>query len=235
MLGRLGAPPDLSLLSCPQAGPHAVTLILQKRLSHGAAGDGSGDMDRRTFSAGVLGCLSLLGIRPVWGGAVSQAEIPAGVTPGLADLADAWFGTGLAYERAHRHYCYGEKEPGCSRIVRSPDSPESLALIAAQKALAHAAAPVLRTRARTAGDVIVKYHVIDMHYGHWPPDDWAWVAAGGDALCEQVRREAGKFGVDLNPFWLKTASSFAEIDGDRHSPRWRAVARWRTARYESMV
>lgn len=193
-------------------------------------------MDRRAFSAGLSACLSLMGIRPAWSEGTTSGGIDGrGVSPRLAELADAWFETGLAYERAHRVYCYGGGEPTGYRLVRSADSPERLALLRSQKALVHTAAPVLREPARTADDVILKYHVIDMQNGWWPLDDLAWAAIGGGALYERVLREAREFGVGINPFWLNTASLFAEIHGERHSPRWEAVSRWRTPKYQSVV
>lgn len=31
----------------------------------------------------------------------------------------------------------------------------------------------------------------------------------------------------INPFWYKTPSPSAMIDGDRHSPKWAVISHWR--------
>lgn len=86
---------------------------------------------------------------------------------------------------------------------------------------------VLYEPSRSQGDVIFKYHVVDMLQSWRPVGNWLWVNGQDLKLCQQLEREAEQFGVAVNPFWYKMPSAFAMIDGDRHSPKWAVISRWR--------
>ncbi len=99
-------------------------------------------MERRKFLSSIVAGLSLVGIRPSWSHEAHQGPVLQGITPRLSELADAWFETGLAYERAHRFYCFGDRDdlPSYVRLARQPGCPEGEALTRAQQALAHSVA-----------------------------------------------------------------------------------------------
>lgn len=191
-------------------------------------------ISRRDFTAFLSLFSALLTWRPVRAMAAHETTVLTGISPRLAATADAWFEAGIAYERARTGF-HADGQPGLWRVRLDPEGPEQLALRTAVANLTGACRLVLREPAQTAEDVILKYHVIDMQYGHWPVDDWAWAAVDGDALYHEVLRESERFGVRINPFWLGAPPLQAEIDGDRHSPRWETVSRWRTPKYQSIV
>lgn len=97
----------------------------------------------------------------------------------------------------------------------------------AERTFVYMSVDVLNEPSRSQGDVIFKYHVIDMHHSWRPVGNWLWASTHDLKLCQQLEREAEHFGVVINPFWYKTPSPSAMIDGDEHSPRWAVISRWR--------
>lgn len=149
-----------------------------------------------------------------------------GISPRLAALADAWKETWAAYHKVLGPAfaaAQSNERPG----IASDFKASPVWLEPARRSLT-AALRVLDEPAQTRSDVVLKYHVIDDLIGRWPVPDWMWVAANGPARCRRVEQEAQDFDVAINPFWLTTASPFAEIDGDRNAPAWRDVERWST-------
>lgn len=150
--------------------------------------------------------------------------IEAGISPRLAALADAWKETWAAYHKVIGQAfatAQSNERPG----IASDFKASPVWLEPAQLSLA-AALRVLDEPSHTRSDVILKYHVIDDLTGRWPVPDWMWTAAHCSQRCRIVEHEAREFDLAINPFWLATASPFAEIDGDRDAPAWRDVERW---------
>lgn len=180
-------------------------------------------ISRRTFGGGVAAFIGLLFSR------LPAMALPVqvrGVSPRLAGLADTWVEEGETFERVKRDVFQHDPQTMSRRIYPDPDCQEMRLWRATKHQLAEASAAVLREPARTRSDVILKYHVVDMNYGHRPVDDADWIALGGGALYAQVADEAERFGIEINQFWLGEAPH-AAIDGDRYSPLWAEVARWR--------
>lgn len=183
-------------------------------------------ISRRLFNgAGVLG-LATLAWRPPWSMAAAPASTGPDVTGPLAVLGDAWEGVGRDYDRvSHKVLQYSRQAGGFWRA--EPHSPTFHVWSMARKYV-EASARVIIEPSRSPGDVILKYHVIDMHSGWRAIDDGLWIEAGGGRHERTVLQEAEAFGVNINAFWLPgSASPFAEIDGERDSPRWSVIDRWR--------
>jgi len=184
---------------------------------------------RRAFRGGVAALVGLLFARLPAAAWSVQAR---GVSPRLAALADAWTEEGDRFERVKAEVFQHDPGTMSRRFYPDPDCKEMRFWRAAKRKLAEASAAVLQEPARTSSDVILKYHVADMNYGYWPVDDVDWIALRGGALYAQVAKEAARFGIEINPFWLGEAP-LALIDGDRYSPRWAEVARWRYGKFAS--
>lgn len=97
----------------------------------------------------------------------------------------------------------------------------------AERSFVYMTVDVLEEPSRSQGDVIFKYHVIDMLHRWRQVGHWLWVGARDLKLAQQLEQEAEQFGVAISPLWGKTPSPFATIDGERHSPRWAVISRWR--------
>lgn len=180
-------------------------------------------ISRRTFGGGVAAFIGLLFSRLP---AVAMPVQVRGVSPPLATLADAWAEAGDRFEVVRREVFRHDPGTMSRRFYPDPDCEEMRLCRSTKRELAAASAAVLREPAHTASDVILKYHVVDMNYGHRPVDDADWIALRGGALYAQVADEAERFGLNLNRVWLGE-KPHAAIDGDRYSPRWTEVARWR--------
>lgn len=184
-------------------------------------------ISRRDFGGGVTALVGLLLAR------LPAAAMPAqfrGVSPRLVGLADAWAEEGKRFEQVKRQVFQHDPRTMSRRFYPDADCKEMRLWRATKRQLAEASAAVLREPARTPSDVILKYHVVDMNYGYRPVDDEDWIALRGGALYAQVANEAARFGIGINRFWLGE-TTLAAIDGDRYSPRWAEVARWRYGKF----
>lgn len=184
-------------------------------------------ISRRTFGGGVAALIGLLLAR------LPSAAMPVqfgGVSPRLAALADAWAEEGTRFEQVKREVFQHDPRTMSRRFYPDPECKELQLWRATKRQLAEASAFVLREPARTPSDVILKYHVVDMNYGYRPVDDEDWIGLRGGTLYAQVATEAARFGIEINPFWLGE-TPFAAIGGDRNSPRWAEVARWRYGKF----
>ena len=184
-------------------------------------------ISRRTVGGGVA---ALVGVLLARFPAVGMPAQFRGVSAHLGALADAWAEEGETFERVKREVFQHEPRTMSRRFYPDPDCQEMRLWRATKRKLAEASAAVLREPARTSSDVILKYHVVDMNYGYRPVDDEDWIALRGGALYAQVATEAERFGIEINAFWLG-GTLYAAIDGDRYSPRWAEVARWRYGKY----
>lgn len=166
--------------------------------------------------------------RPAW--AVSgghAASVPVAVSPEIAALADAWEAVGQEYDET--------KHSKFTRMVNRGESidhacPDYRQWEDAKARLLQATSVLLKEPSKSEGDVILKYHVIDTHYSSRVVDYWTWdFGIKGWQLCEIVRCEASAFAVPINQFWGggSMTSPWAMLDGDRDSPRWAVIARWR--------
>lgn len=188
-------------------------------------------LTRRIFT--VLGAAFAItaASRPSWGARAVAVDGDDAVSPRLLALGDGWEEAGRAFE-AQRHVTYyKDMEPGIMRAY-STYAPELVALRDKTRAMLSVAAELFWEPSRSRADVLLKYHVID-DLCSWRVvhNEAAIIAAGGPWWHGIVEREAEVFGLHLNYFWLSEAPPYAEIDGDRNSPKWAAVGRWRTERY----
>jgi hypothetical protein len=182
-------------------------------------------LSRRIVVQGLAVVTAGLSWRPAWavsGGAA--ALVPVAVSPDMVDLANLWEAIGRKYDETKHRRFTSMVNRGQLIDAACPDYKRWEKV---KERLLHATTVVLREPAQSEGDAIFKYHVIDMHTGWRPVDNWAWTHAKGWELSEVVRREAEQFGVAINPFWYKMPSALAMIDGDEHSPRWAVISQWR--------
>ncbi len=182
-------------------------------------------LSRRTVVQGLTALTAGLAWRPAWAVPRGVAPtVPVAVSPDMVSLANLWEAIGTKYdETKHRRFT-----PMVNRgQLIDAACPDYKRWEKAKERLLHATTVVLKEPAQSQGDVIFKYHVIDMLTELRPVDNWAWTNAKGWELSEEVRREAEYFGVAINPFWYKTPSPSAMIDGDRHSPKWAVISHWR--------
>lgn len=189
-------------------------------------------LDRRGFMQVATMTMAMLSWRPAWAWAAAPSARGT-VSPRLVALADAWAEEGDKFERVETEIFQHDPKTMSRRFYPDPDCPEMRLWRAAKRGLAEASAAVLREPARSDADVILKYHVVDMNYGHRPVDDEDWVELEGGALYRQVRDEAQAFDIELDPFWLGGFMHRAAIGGDPYSPRWAEVARWRYGKFAS--
>lgn len=192
-------------------------------------------LTRRVFTALGAALALTAACRPSWGARAASVEGDDAVSPRLSALADRWEAAGREFERC-RHAAFYMDMPSGVRRGYLMDEPLLLALRDATRAMYEAANAVFQTPSRTRADVLIKYHVMDdaLNWRFGGNTD-AVIAAGGATWHVIVAREAKAFGLDLNPFWLWEASPHATIDGDRNSPKWAAISRWRTAQYGARV
>lgn len=190
-------------------------------------------LTRRIFTALGAAFAITAACRPSWGARAAAVDGADTVSPRLTALADQWEAAGREFERC-RHAAFYKDMPSGVRRGYLMYEPPLLALIAATRAMYEAANEVFQERSRRGSDVLLKYHVMDdaMNWRFGGNTD-AIIAAGGATWHIIVDREAKAFGLDLNAFWLWEASPDATIDGDRNSPKWAAISRWRTGRYAS--
>lgn len=188
-------------------------------------------MTRRIFTALGAAFAITAACRPSWGARVVSVDGEDAVSPRLHVLADRWEAAGQEFERCRYAAFYWDMPTGVRRGYLM-DEPKLLALREATRAMYEAANEVFRERSRTRADVILKYHVMDdaLNWRFGGNTD-AVIEAGGATWHVIVGREATAFGLDLNRFWLWEASPHATIDGDRNSPKWAAISRWRTEQY----
>lgn len=190
-------------------------------------------LTRRIFTALGAAFAITAACRPSWGARAASIDGDGGVSPRLSVFADRWEAAGQEFERCRQAAFYIDMPSGIRRSYLM-DEPLLLALREATRAMYEAANAVFQQRSHTQADVLLKYHVMDdaLNWRFGGNSD-AVIAAGGASWHVIVAREAQAFGLDLNPFWLWEASPHATIDGDRNSPRWAAISRWRTERYAS--
>jgi hypothetical protein len=188
-------------------------------------------LTRRIFTALGAAFAITAACRPSWGARASAVDGTDTVSPRLSALADQWLAAGQEFDRC-RHAAFYKDTPSGVRRGYLMDEPPLLALREATRAMYEAANAVFQERSRTRADVLLKYHIMDdaMNWRFGGNTD-AIIAAGGATWHIIVDREAKAFGLDLNAFWLWEASPDATIDGDRNSPKWAAISRWRTEQY----
>lgn len=182
-------------------------------------------LSRRIVVHGLAVVSAGLAWRPGWAlSPVAAPSVPTAVSSDIIGLANLWEAHGGRYDlTAHRSFTH--------KLVHGHaidmESAEYKHWRKVEQRFMQATVAVLSEPAMSEGDVIFKYHVIDMHHSWRPVDNWTWTHANGWELCEVVGREAERFGIAINPFWYKTPSPLAMIDGDRHSPRWAVISHWR--------
>ncbi len=188
-------------------------------------------LTRRIFTALGAAFAITAACRPSWGARGAAVDGADAVSPRLTALADHWEAAGQEFERC-RHAAFYIDIPSGVRRGYLMYEPPLLALIEATRRMYEAANAVFQERSWTGADVLLKYHVMDdaMNWRFGGNTD-AIIAAGGATWHIIVAREAKAFGLDLNAFWLWEASPDATIDGDRNSPKWTAISRWRIERY----
>ena len=77
-------------------------------------------------------------------------------------------------------------------------------------------------------DVILKYHVLDrLSFTGAVDVEALFVEEGGNDWYLTVEREAKQASLDINRFWRWGSNCYARIDGDRQSPQWKLIAKWR--------
>lgn len=190
-------------------------------------------LTRRIFTALGAAFAITAASRPSCGARAVSVDGDDAVSPRLHALADQWEAAGQEFERCRHAAFYMDMPPGVRRGYLMYEPP-LLALREATRAMYEAANEVFQERSRTRADVLLKYHVMDdaLNWRFGGNMD-AVIAAGGASWHVIVGREAAAFGLDLNHFWLWEASPDATIDGDRNSPKWAAISRWRIERYAS--
>ena len=192
-------------------------------------------LTRRIFTALGAAFALTAACRPSSGARAASIDGDGVVSPRLHVLADRWEAAGQEFER-YRYAAFYMDMPSGVRRGYLMDEPKLLALREATRAMYEAATEVFQERSRTRADVLLKYHVMDdaLNWRFGGNTD-AVIAAGGATWHDIVDREATSFSLDLNPFWLWEASPYATIDGDRNSPRWAAISRWRSEQYGARV
>lgn len=150
--------------------------------------------------------------------------VPVAVSARMSDLANWWEEIGQAYDGTKPRLFTAMEASGQEFDTTREDYKRWRE---AERRFVFMTVDVLDEPSMSAGDVILKYHVIDMHHTWRPVGHWLLVNGQDLKLCQQIEREAEHFGVAINPLWGQTPSPFAMIDGDRHSPRWAVIARWR--------
>lgn len=183
-------------------------------------------LSRRIVVQGLTALTAGVAWRPAWAAPhVATTTVPVAVSPDMESLANLWEAIGMKYdETLHRRFTSMVNR---GQLIDAA-CPDYKRWLKAKERLLHATTVVLKEPAQSQGDVIFKYHVIDMHYSWRAVDNWTWdFEVKGWQLAETVSREADQFGVAINPFWDRMPSSFALIDGDQHSPRWAVISRWR--------
>jgi hypothetical protein len=183
-------------------------------------------LSRRIFVQGLTTLVVGFAWKPAWavpGG--PAASVPVAVSARMSDLGDWWEEIGQAYDGTKPRLFTATEASGQELDT---DRQDYKLWKEEERRFVHMTAELLREPSRAAGDVILKYHVIDMLHRWRPVGIWIWPNAAQDLpLCELVEREAEQFGVSINPFWQEMLSPLAMIDGDEHSPRWAVIARWR--------
>ena len=104
-----------------------------------------------------------------------------GFSSRLLTFADAWKKTWAAFDKVRGAAWQAAKtneRPG----IASDEGMAPVWLGPAQTSFV-AALRVLDEPAQTRSDVILKYYVIDNHYGCRPVPDWMWVAGNGPERC----------------------------------------------------
>lgn len=182
-------------------------------------------LSRRMFVQGLTALGAGLAWRPAWAmSSGSATSMPDAVSTRMSDLADWWEQVGRVYDATKpRHFAAMEAR---GEVIDS-NREDYRRWQEAERSFVYMTVDVLDEPSRSQGDVIFKYHVIDMHTELRPVGNWVWANAKGWELSEAVRSEAEQFGVAINPFWYKTPLPFAAIDGDRYSPKWDVISRWR--------
>ncbi len=192
-------------------------------------------LTRRIFTVLGAAFATTAACRPSWGARAVAFGISDALSTRHAALAEVWDAAARVYDRC-KSEVYEGRQPKIL-LGRRPDWDEAIAdWVASYRAMLSAANGIFQEPARNSADVILKYHLMD---------DLAWFrferlsdsleAAGGYTWHFIVEREAAAFGLDLNPFWYWEVSPYATIDGNRHSPKWAAVGRWRTEQYGARV
>jgi hypothetical protein len=180
-------------------------------------------LTRRTFTMLGTALVSAMACRPSWAARAFAVDLDGLVSPRMIALGDSWEEAGRSYE-VLRDAAAGF----------SCDAPALIAIRDATRAMLAAADYIFLEPSRTRGDVLLKYHVMDELGGRRTVHDSDCIMAAGGAQWHRiVEQEAEAFGLDLNYFWLWEMPPYAKIDGERNSPKWAAVSRWRTERYAS--
>jgi len=182
-------------------------------------------LSRRIFVHGLTTLAAGLTWRSAWAVTGSHAaSVPVAVSSRMFDLADWWEEAGRAYDGTKPRLFTAMEASGEAIDTNCEDYKRWRE---AERSFVYMTVVVLDEPSRSQGDVILKYHVHDMLQGWRPVGNWLWVGARDLKLYEQLEQEAEQFGVAIHPLWGKTPSPFAMIDGDRHSPRWAIISRWR--------
>lgn len=182
-------------------------------------------LSRRIFVQGLTTLVGGFTWKPAWPVSGGHAPaVPVAVSARMSDLGDWWEEIGQAYDGTKPRLFTAMEASGQEFDT---DREDYKLWKEEERRFVHMTAEVLREPSRSAGDVILKYHVIDMLHRWRPVGIWIWPNAQDLTLCELLEREAEHFGVSVNPFWQEMLSPFAMIDGDRQSPRWVVIDRWR--------
>lgn len=192
-------------------------------------------LTRRLFTVLGAASLSVFALRPSWAVPASEDRGTWSVSPNLHGLADAWEATGLDYERC-RHEAFFKNAPPMTMWGYIKGAPQFEQWEKSYRTMLAAVDDVFKEPSRTRADVILKYHVMDDLAGaRCVRNDDAIIEAGGAYWHRILSCEAERFALDLHPFWLGEGSPYAMIDGDRNSPKWAVVSRWRTERHTAPV
>lgn len=136
----------------------------------------------RTVVQGLTALTAGLAWRPAWAVPRGVAPtVPVAVSPDMVSLANLWEAIGTKYdETKHRRFT-----PMVNRgQLIDAACPDYKRWEKAKERLLHATTVVLKEPAQSQGDVIFKYHVIDMLTELRPVDNWAWTNAKGWELSE---------------------------------------------------
>lgn len=186
-------------------------------------------LTRRSFTLLGTALVSAMACRPSWGARAFAADLDGPVSPRLVAFGDAWEVAGRAYEEQRYSSFHIWAAQGRTGSYGADDTPQQIAVRPATRAMLAAANDIFHEPSRTRADVLLKYHVIDDLCDRRIVHDQDYIAAAGGGVWHRiVEQEAEAFRLDLNYFWLWEAPPHAKIDGERYSPKWAAVSRWRT-------
>lgn len=184
-------------------------------------------ISRREFAAGATAlCTALqLGLfnRPL-----SAQSAEAGVSRYLAALVDGWEAEGRCFNDVHFETFRAGVPGGMRRAYQDSECTELRRWREAARELLQSTARVMREPAQGRADVILKYHVLDrLSFTGAVDVEALFIEEGGHDWYLIVEHEAKQACLDINYFWRWGSDSYARIDGDRQSPQWELITKWR--------